>query len=72
MKGGRMTKEEVRRALSVIRMASDSIQEYADTIDIDKDIDNYEEYQEYADRIRNSMDEIKDVIRNVNRQALRN
>jgi len=67
-----MTKEEVRRALSVIRMASDSIQEYADTIDIDKDIDNYEEYQEYADRIRNSMDEIKDVIRNVNRQALRN
>ena len=67
-----MTKEEIRRALSVIKGASDSIQEYANTIDIDKDMDNYEEYQEYADRIRNSIDEIQDVIRNVNRSSLRN
>jgi len=65
-----MTKEEARKALAVLAIAGQNLLDYADSIySIDEDMN--EEYGEYSDRIRNSVDEIGDVIRNVSAKSLK-
>jgi len=73
MKGGRMTKEEVRKALVVVQIAGQNLQDYADSLypALGEDEEMYDEYNEYSDRIRNSVDEIADVIRNVTSKSLK-
>ena len=68
-----MTKEEVRKALVVVQIAGQNLQDYADSLypALGEDEEMYDEYNEYSDRIRNSVDEIADVIRNVTSKSLK-